>query len=791
MQITSKINKETILKWIVTGLIFVVTFPFFQHTYTIGLDASYVWGLNWLFVNDYKTLIQLAYPFGPLAFLQIPTATGHNLLFFLLFFGIFKIGFIYLAFKLSEKYNVSFQSAIPVVLMVCFFVYIDFLIIGSCIILNLLFYKQNKAIYLYISAILASFGLFVKVSIGISSLSVIFVSLLLDYYYNRNIIKSLKQISIMGVLGLSIGLIVFHGFIPLFRFLWGAYKLSGGYGDTLSLHPYNNWILLSLFIFLIISFPLWNKAKDVRIACFICLFPLFASWKHSFIRQDITHYSIIIAFLFLFWSIILLISKEKRIWTFVVACCTILLLYANMHTIPMYRGINREVVGINNFIDILHYKNYKQRISSTSERNIAPNKLSEEQKKLIGENTIDIYPWEFSYIAANNFHWKPRRTLELGASTSRWASTEASKNYLLNHDTPEFLLFHYYKDGLKTIDDRYLLNDEPLVILNVLNHYLLEEKTDKFLLFKKNIIAHFEDPIWEAPQTIQFNEWLDIPKGVHEIVRLKVFSKNSLLGKIKKMLYKEEAYYVDYLLEDGIIHTYRYISGTAVDGLWCSPFVRNPLSDIVEPDAIKIRLRNSSSRYIVPSVTVQFEKIKLKASHPDTTAFPIHNFLFQKNEIKHPSIVVSHFQDFENNDNHGKTISNFTSSSAGYSNIVEKGGFSYGFVINLDTLWAQTDADELTIEANVEFCNYSMSAGLIISLEDSAHEFWEVTWLPRSIRKNVWHYANLDKNITRSKHNKGTLKCYVLNFGNDKAVYIDNFKFVVRECGMMSKSKMY
>ena len=612
---THKIKTEDVLKWVVIGLIFLITFPYFEPDYDIGLDPSYVWAFNWLFAHDYHTLIQLCYPHGPLAFIKIPTTIGYNWLIFLIFYGILKIGFIYLFFKLSDAFNCSFKSAIPVVLIVSFFVNVDLLIIGSCIILNLLFYKQNKNIYLYTSAVLASLGLFIKISIGIASLSVIFVSILIDYYVNRNIIKSLKQIGIMGGLGLIIGLLVFHGFVPLFQYLWGVFKLSGGY-DAVSLHPHNNWVLILLSVALIVSVPFWNKEKDVRIAYLLCLLPLFAAWKHTFMRQDIFHYKIIVHFLIVFWSIILLISKEKRILTFIVACCTILLFYANMRAVSWYRGISKEVVGINNFVDVLHYRDFTQRITSMSERNVAPSKLNDEQRAFIGDKTIDIYPWDFSYIAANNLHWKPRRTLELATSAnSQWASAEAAKNYLLNENAPEFILFHYQK-RMESIDDRYVLNDEPLIIYKILNHYLLEEKTNKFMLFKKDTVAHFESSLLEDPQIIQFNEWIDVPKGDREIIRLKVSSKNTLWGKVKKMLYKDGQYYIDYMLEDETIYTYRYVFGTAVDGLWISPFIRDPLSDCMELEVVQVRLRNSHPRCIQSAVTVQFERIKFKETYP-------------------------------------------------------------------------------------------------------------------------------------------------------------------------------
>ena len=785
MHIINKITKESILKWFVIGLVFLVTFPFFQPDYGMGLDASYVWGLNWLFANDYQTLINLSYPFGPLAFLKIPAAIGHNLLFFLLFYSILKISFIFLLFNLSETFHLSFKPAIPIALIVCFFTNIDFLLIGSCLILNVLFYKQHKSLYLYMSAVLGLIGLFIKVSIGISALSIVFISLLIDYYYNRNIVKSLKQTGISAALGIGIGLVIFQGFVPLFRFLWGAVKLSGGYGETLSLHPPNNWILISLFLVLILSFPFWNKNKDVRIACLLALFPFFASWKHSFIRQDIPHYTIIIYFLIVFWGIILLLSKEKRLITLIVGGCTVLLLYANMRTLPMYRGISREIVGINNFINVLDYQDFKQRIFTLSEKNIAPNKLSETQRQLIGDQTVDVYSWEHSYIAANGLNWKPRRTVEWGASTSQWASMEASKNYLLHDNSPEFLIFHIqkgrYNNYLSSLDERYILNDEPLVMYNIFNHYQLREKTDKFLIFAKDTVGHFENPTLETLQSIQFNEWIEVSESNHEIVRLKVFSKNTLWGSIRKSLYKEEEYYIDYMLKDGNIHTFRYAPTTAVDGLWCYPFIREPQSDIIEPDVVKVRLRNSNPRCISSSVTVQFEKIKLKTNYIDTTTSPINNFLFKKTkQNEDASVIKYYFQDFENMDNTVYNISNLSSKPAGHSNVVEKNDYSYTYEINLDSIWQQTDANHLNIESNVEILNYSPNAGLVISVEGSRDDFWENVYLTRAIHDDIWHYAYQHKKINRDSHAKGMLKIYVFNFG-DKDMYVDDFRIIIKE----------
>jgi hypothetical protein len=100
------------------------------------------------------------------------------------------------------------------------------------------------------------------------------------------------------------------------------------------------------------------------------------------------------------------------------------------------------------------------------------------------------------------------------------------------------------------------------------------------------------------------------------------------------MLYKDGLYYVDYMLENDEIHTYRYVPCTAVDGLWCSPFIRNPQSDIIESDAVKLRLRNCNPSCVSPSVSIQFEKNKLKTAYIDTPTYSIIHFLFNKNDEK-------------------------------------------------------------------------------------------------------------------------------------------------------------
>ena len=56
---------------------------------------------------------------------------------------------------------------------------------------------------------------------------------------------------------------------------------------------------------------------------------------------------------------------------------------------------------------------------------------------------------------------------------------------------------------------------------------------------------------------------------------MKINSKSSFSGHLRGLLYKSNIYYIDYLLADSSVVTYRYQKSTATDGLYVSPVVDN------------------------------------------------------------------------------------------------------------------------------------------------------------------------------------------------------------------------
>ncbi len=767
-------TKQFVQEVLIISIIFLFTFPKFEPDFGIGLDTSYAWGLNYLFANQYDTLIHLNYPVGPLGFLKFPTTEGNNLLFSILFFSVLKIIFIKLLLVLDKQTNQAQSIAsILLIFMASLFVNIDFLVISITFIVNLLLLKKHHLGLFIFGVLVALTGLFIKTSIGVISLSIVSITPIIQFMEHRNK-KILSAQIIAGLLVfMAYGLTIFKGNIPLFfNNLIGTIQLSKGYSNTLALHPNNNWILIISFLILFFSLPILITTSYFRKIYLLLMFPFFATWKHAMGRQDITHYFILIIFLIVVSFILVISQKKHRLTLLGVFGVSILLLSINMQNLPLYRINKVAFIRINNFLEVLDFEGFKKNYYSMSQAAIRPNKLPDDIREIIKEKTIDFYPWELSYAPANKLNWQPRKTIEIGASTSRWASAKATENIKNKNTAPDFMLLHLQSDEngsrLGSIDRRYMLNDEPLFIHNLLNHYSIKIKNTNFILFKKNDADNISSTTLNKWEKHHFGEWIQIPYSPDDITRVKVRSNNTALGKLKNFFYKEEKYLIDYLFEGGKILTFRYVPSTAIDGLWCNPFLLDPASNTIDPKVIKIRLRNTNNRFIKQDVQIQLEQTKLK----NRTA----NQLFHKEQLPQRVTILRSHANFEQSPSNQK--SNTTDAFTGMNaQTIPPKAYSYGFHIPLDSLWKnQPDSvDELLVEADVHYKNLYGLPPIIISTHDSSEDFWYTGKLQKTIDADRWGYGFASKTIHRQQHSSGRLAIYIWNT-TDFSITIDDFR---------------
>lgn len=604
-----KNNKILILDFLFICLVFVLSFPNFEPDFSTGLDAPFRWGYNYLWIHDYDTLKNLIYPYGPLFVLKGPVVLGNNFTIFLFFFTFIKLLFLRGLLFLGKKHysRVSYLA----VFLLSYFLSIDFLFIGI-VVVSALFYLENRNIIFYSFAVLFSLiGLYVKSSIGINCMSVVFVLWILLFVHK---IKQ-KEVKILIVLTIIItsiiNLIVGGSIFYIFGYLERVLLYSSVYSSAMALFPENNWVLLGVFIFSIILTPFIVKQKKTTQSYLLLIIPLYGIWKHAMIRESVVYYTQLLDFIILFWGIIILTSSSfsKKIY-YAVPLLGILAIYVNAKTLDNKFPFKKNTSGISNLKPLLFsFNSHVEGFYKNSLTNVSVNEIAQKVRKKIDNKTIDIYPWDFSYIPANEFNWKPRKTFQsIGFSGQ---IDKINSQSFTRENGPEFLLFQAKKDTfggfLGSIDYRYLLNVEPQTNFQLFKNYNIVHVNKKFTLFKKNNTDNFKHPVQQKIDKKTWNEWISCPKTKNGILKARVFIQQNLLGKFIQLLYKDEAYYIDYYLISGKTLTYRFIPSIAENGIWVNPIITSFQKETAHEQVIKIRFHTNSDFRVKEEINIKWE----------------------------------------------------------------------------------------------------------------------------------------------------------------------------------------
>lgn len=611
--------KRWILAVLAILLVF-LTYPMFEPDYSVGLDPSYVWGFNWLFSYDYETLTGLIFTYGPLGLLRIPTIENGHFIAFLIFYTAAKLLFVLLAMQTGLRHRHKPAVIVVALIPACLFANIDILLVMDVALLAL-WTIEKRILYPFLVAVaIATVALFIKITFGIQAFGCLFMAWIIYIARHKDWKHAIVFATSVPVAMAVIGGIVYQGFPQLMKAFEGMYYLTTGWSDGMVLEAgYNHWKVW-LFVLLFLCYPLTVRNWNGLTLYLLLLIPMFATWKHGILREDYFHFKQFAYFAITELFLLPMTQESKHVSTWIGSTvCSLLLLWNIPHTTG---GAGHPIVAAgpaNGWNMTVNYGNLKAKSLDFISSETACRQLPDSTIQQIGNASVDCYPWEYIYLGVNHLHWQPRATI--GGIFSPWISENSSKNYR-GEKAVQYLLFHKPEcspdDEMMSLDERYLLNDEPTIVMTLMENYVIAD-TGSYGLLLQYRVNNAPQKVMTIEKNVvtEWDRWVEVPESdSNAVVRGKVYAEKSLRGHVRDFLYKTNIYYIDYLMDDSTMVTYRYQSSTATEGLWISPCLRNyrELYSFWHGQStgrrpVAIRLRSAHPKCQKESVKIVFEML--------------------------------------------------------------------------------------------------------------------------------------------------------------------------------------
>lgn len=581
----NKIKKSTDSSkklFIVVSLFALFTVPTFYYRVDQGLDPSWKYILNLLWLNsDYKFGTNIAFSYGPLGFLDNPLPINGCHIWALIIYGTSFLGQVYLFYRIAQRLKNHTAILIIGLLTIVIFnpsysaeLYIQFSIFLA---LSVLWHERNRlasVIYFYY----VSIAFFYKWNIIVSIVAMIVIMSLFHV-----ITRSFKQLFVLWFPLLSFP-ILYLIYNPSIRGLIGYIKyglvLASGFSESMSLpgDQTNLSILLILIVvivaiyLLIIIYELFGNFKNaVLMVSFLPCY--FVAYKHGYVRVDTGHTMVtineivILSFVFLLtFNTEIVSAKTRKLISLISAntinkilsistLCIIMfgLVTTGFEDIPLSK-LGYKFKQVNHFFEDL---NDTSRIhNEPTDDNTA---VSSDLIQLIGDNSFTIFSSTLSWI--NRYpdlldQYKIMPGIQPYAMLTP-ALDQMNASFFDGESAPQYVLL-----SCGTIDWRLPLIETPETWRNIYQNYEYCDSDSKYVLLKKvtKVVSDSE----KITETLIFSKYDIIDVSAYD--EIKINSELNLKGIITKTLCRIPPIHMTVEFDDGCAYKGRVVMPNLSEG---------------------------------------------------------------------------------------------------------------------------------------------------------------------------------------------------------------------------------
>jgi hypothetical protein len=780
---TKKLQASELIGYFFISLIVIIgTFPDTDWSYSTGIDPPLSWLFNYLFENKPSLGKGIIFPHGPLAFFMYPLPD--NILLSILVTSLLKMVLVFnICWLWIDEKKIIKWILIGIIAYGCSII----VTFNSLILLNILFlycnyFNSKNKVFKYIAFFLTALALFIKAYIAIVS-GLFFFSFVIYWFYK---LKNGRQLLIdcfcLSGLMLTIWLAMYGTVAGFGKYIWGMIHLAQDNSSAAAYYPYNNWLILVLFFILFATVFIINRTGKSVFYLILIVLGLFATWKHGMAREDYSHVHGLFIYVASCLLVFILFQKDKMYLNIVLSVVTVFIFLINEKNAIGYHSPEYSIFRGDRFLDfVTNFSELKEEAENTSQKNIAVNELPKDVRNVISNSTVDIYPWDYSIIAVNQLNWRPRVVIQSYAAYTSWLDGQ-NADHFNSKQAPDYLIWELNKistdvngGDMNSIDDRYLLNDEPQTMLQLLKHYDYYYSDKKFHIVKKRNVPFSLTNRDIGHTESEWGEWINVPDVNKNLLRAKLHFSKTFFQLMKSFLYKDEQFWIYLQLKNGAIHKYRIVPKNAEDGLWITPYIYNTNTAYTVE---KIMFKCSMQNKLTDGLAITWEEFKLGNS-PDQVMNFFHIPQWTTDSTIVNSINNGEVKSIKNwSDLNGSQLSD-TAFLGSRSQVLKPQSYSSTFTLPLDSIGFQNL--KITTDCWIKSPGYTLAnkISLVISIEDANGSIvWNSTSIDRQlIDENQWNniYNFLEYNNNAAHR---ILKIYVYNT-SEQDILIDDFRVMI------------
>ncbi len=548
-------------------------FPALPPPTRLGLDPSWVLGINLAHVQGLVMGRELVWPYGPLAYLSIPNPAGQHMwaafLYKMLVYAIWGGAVLRLCVWL-----LPFRRGLWVAMVWGVVAAMDPFFSGdhleaAVLTLALTFLLDQsrwKSIELLLLSLAAATALLVRYNLGIEAIAVVLI---------LSLGKDVTQRAIPALAALPIALLALFAaatghITALWPYLRNGWELATGYSEAMSVPgPAAVWLTYLGAFACLFGLALRISPRDSRFWAAFAVAAVFSFFlfKNSVVRQDGSHsapFFLKLCLISLFFTIL----KSTRRVAVPLAALQVASLAAGY--VPVARVWPETPVQTLNRLtlrdtaklawDYAHWPRTWRRMETETSLNLRAGWLPAPFLDAVGNGTVDAAPWNIAVLRANGWRWQPRPVFQSYAAYTP-ALDSLNAGHIRSPGAADFVLVNW-----EAIDGRHPFLEDPLSWKARLDYYVSDYMDGGNLLMRRRAspLTHTVEPITAG--TLHWNQEAAAPIA-REWVILYAEIHPTLSGRLRKLFFRLDPVWLRVTFQSGYTQKWRVIRPNLQSGV--------------------------------------------------------------------------------------------------------------------------------------------------------------------------------------------------------------------------------